>query len=319
MKFDFYPLRFEFTAREALFFPRGKAGNILRGAMGLTFRGIACLPDCHDAKSCDIRRSCPYARIFEPTAIPTSITPSPSGLADWPRPFVFRARHLDGCTVAAGQSFHFDLHVFTPERDVLGYFVDTFIALGREGLGPRRGKAELVRVRRLSLGGVPEQTLYEQSVQMATSAVQPVSFDLTPRPNAPTRIRVDFLSPTELKHEHQIAGRPEFAILFGRIRDRIGTLSRLYGPGPLDIDYTGTNVRAQSIKMTSCHLRRQATDRFSTRTSRAHSIGGFLGTAEYEGDLAEFVPWLEACRWTGVGRQSVWGKGEIQLSSRESH
>jgi hypothetical protein len=327
VKFDFYPLRFEFTAKESLFFPRGKAGNILRGAMGLNFRRIACVPDCHDAKTCDIRHSCPYTKVFEPTAIPTSSAddgvhdadPSPSGLADWPRPFVFRARHLDGCTVAVGQPFHFDLHVFTPERDVLGYFVATFAALAREGLGPRRGKAELLRVRRLSGGGVPEQTLYEQSCQMTTAAVQPVSFDLAPRPDAPTRIRVDFLSPTELKYEHQIAGRPEFPILFGRIRDRIGTLSRLYGTGPLDIDYTGTSVRAQSIKMTSCHLRRQATERRSTRTGQAHSIGGFLGTAEYEGDLAEFVPWLEAGRWTGVGRQSVWGKGEIQLSRRESH
>jgi hypothetical protein len=319
VKFDFYPLRFEFSAQEPLFFPRGKAGNILRGAMGLHFRRVACVADCHDAKSCDLRHSCPYAKVFEPTSISTKITPSPSGLADWPRPFVFRARQLDGCTVAVGQPFHFDLHVFTPERDVLGYFVATFAALAREGLGPRRGKAELLRVRRLSGGGVPEQTLYERSVQMTIAAVQPVSFDLTSRPDAPTRIRVDFLSPTELKHEHRIAGRPEFPILFGRIRDRISTLSRLYGAGPLDIDYTGTNARAQSVQMTSCHLRRQETERRSTRTGLAHSIGGFLGTAEYEGDLAEFVPWLEAGRWTGVGRQSVWGKGEIQLSSRESH
>lgn len=33
--------------------------------------------------------------------------------------------------------------------------------------------------------------------------------------------------------------------------------------------------------------------------------------AEYEGDLAEFIPYIDAARWTGVGRQSVWGKGEI--------
>jgi hypothetical protein len=317
MNFEFYPLRFEFTAKESLHFPPGKAGNILRGAMGVIFRRIACVPDCRDAKFCEIRESCPYARVFEPMALsaPTGEgAPSPSGLSDWPRPFVFRARHLDGCTVEVGQPFHFDLHVFTAERDVLAYFILTFAALAREGLGPRRGKAELLRVRRLSAQSVSEQTLYEQSVQMITAGLEPVSLDLARPAESLTRIRVDFLSPTELKHEHRIASRPEFPILFGRIRDRISTLRRLYGPGPLEIDYLGTNARAASVRMTSCQLRRQETERRSTRTGQAHSIGGFVGTAEYEGELAEFLPYLQAAKWTGVGRQSVWGKGEINVS-----
>lgn len=320
VRFDFYPLRFEFIATESLHFAQGKAGNILRGAMGVIFRRIACVPNCRDSRSCDSRQSCLYARIFEPMAVsalrPGGDEPSPSGLSNWPRPFVFRARHLDGCIVAVGETFHFDLHVFTAERDVLAYFILTFSALAREGLGPRRGKAELLRVRRLSAEGVPQQTVYEQSVQMITSGLQPISLDLTPPPDSPTRIRVDFLSPTELKHEHRIANRPEFPILFGRIRDRISTLRRLYGPGPLDIDYKGTNARAASVKMTSCQLRRQEAERRSTRTGQCHSIGGFIGTAEYEGDLAEFLPFLEAARWTGIGRQSVWGKGEIQISGK---
>jgi hypothetical protein len=311
VKFDFYPLRFEFTAKESLYFPPGKAGNILRGAMGVIFRRIACVPDCRDARSCDLRQSCPYAKVF--------LASSPSGLADWPRPFVFRARHLDGKTVEAGQAFHFDLHVFTAEAEMLRHFILTFAALAREGLGPRRGKAELLCVRRLSAEGLPEESLYEQSVQTIAAGLEPVSLDLTPpsfasSSDAPTRIRVDFLSPTELKHEQRIANRPEFPVLFGRIRDRVSTLRRLYGPGPLDIDYQGSNARASTVRMTSCQLRRQETERRSTRTGQAHSIGGFIGTAEYEGDLAEFLPYLEVGRWVGVGRQSVWGKGEINVS-----
>jgi hypothetical protein len=38
-----------------------------------------------------------------------------------------------------------------------------------------------------------------------------------------------------------------------------------------------------------------------------------MGSADYEGDLAEFLPFLEAARWTGVGRQTVWGNGEIHV------
>ena len=63
------------------------------------------------------------------------------------------------------------------------------------------------------------------------------------------------------------------------------------------------------------HFARQSTriERFSTRTGQAHPLGGFIGEAEYHGDLAEFMPWLEAARWTGVGRQTVWGKGAINI------
>jgi hypothetical protein len=44
-----------------------------------------------------------------------------------------------------------------------------------------------------------------------------------------------------------------------------------------------------------------------------HPLGGFTGSAEYEGDLAEFLPWLRAARWVGVGRQTVWGKGDVRV------
>jgi hypothetical protein len=140
-----------------------------------------------------------------------------------------------------------------------------------------------------------------------------MALDLMPSIDLPRRIRVDFLTPTELKHEHKIVHRPEFPILFGRIRDRIGTLSRLYGADTLDIDYQGTNARAAAVRMTSCRIGRQETQRRSTKTGQGHSIGGFVGHAEYEGDLGEFLPYLQAGRWVGVGRQSVWGKGEIKV------
>jgi len=303
--FCFYPLRFEFVAKESLYFPPGKAANILRGALGGIFRRLACVPQCTDARSCEVRDSCPYARIFEPVAQGDG----PSGLADWPRPFVFRARHLDGRTVAPGESFEFDLNVFSTDQNVLDYFVQTFASLAREGLGPRRGKAELQRV---TCG---EQMLFDCAAPSISRAVEPKSLDLAPLADARPRVRIAFLTPTELKYEHKIASRPEFPILFGRIRDRVATLRRLYGAGPLDIDYQGADERAASVRMTRCSVRHQETRRRSSKTGQFHSLGGFVGFAEYEGNLAEFMPYLEAARWTGVGRQAVWGKGEIKVES----
>ena len=122
-----------------------------------------------------------------------------------------------------------------------------------------------------------------------------------------SRARVTFLTPTELKRGPQ----PEFDILFAHIRDRISTLRALYQGGPLDIDFKAIAERASQIEMTRCEIQHVAAERTSRATGQTHSLGGFRGVAEYEGDLGEFLPYLEIARWTGVGRQTVWGKGEI--------
>jgi hypothetical protein len=38
----------------------------------------------------------------------------------------------------------------------------------------------------------------------------------------------------------------------------------------------------------------------------------------YEGELSEFVPLLRAACRTGVGRQTVWGHGEIAINRSET-
>jgi hypothetical protein len=123
------------------------------------------------------------------------------------------------------------------------------------------------------------------------------------------RVRIRFLTPTELK----ATDTPEFGVLLARLRDRISTLRALYGSGPLDLDFRGFGERAAEVRMTLCDLRTVDEVRISKGTGQRHSLGGFVGFAEYEGAVAEFIPYLEAARWTGVGRQTVWGKGEIDV------
>ncbi|MFL6354423.1 MAG: CRISPR system precrRNA processing endoribonuclease RAMP protein Cas6 [Bryobacteraceae bacterium] len=65
--------------------------------------------------------------------------------------------------------------------------------------------------------------------------------------------------------------------------------------------------------MTRCEIRQVDIARRSSRTGQVHPISGFTGKAEYEGDLTEFIPYIAAAKWTGVGRQTVWGNGEISV------
>jgi hypothetical protein len=247
--------------------------------------------------------------MFEPSAIDNG----PSGLADWPRPFVFRAMHLDGQTIAAGNRFYFDFNLFDTKSLAIAYLVLTFAQLTREGVGPGRRKVELLSVEQLNAQGEPLAAIYDNASATVRQKVAPLALNLTPRTEPVTRVRVRFITPTELKSGSQIAAKPEFGILACRIRDRISTLRECYGEGPLGIDFRAFGERANRVRMTHCDIKTVAIDRRSSRTGQVHGIGGFVGEAEYEGELAEFLPYLQVAKWTGVGRQTVWGKGEVVL------
>jgi hypothetical protein len=227
--------------------------------------------------------------MFEPTQ-----STGPSGLGDLPRPFVFRARHLDGSTVAAGETFHFDFHWFDLRRPSL----DTAI----RALAQFAPEAELVDVHGadaplelcLNPSGDPVNRIVVNQIHV-------------------NQITVRFETPTELKAGGETAERPEFGVLIARVRDRISTLRAVYDDGPLTIDFRELGERASRVQMTRCDIRHVQASRRSSRTGQVHSLGGFVGEAEYQGDLTEFVPYLHAAQWTGVGRQTAWGKGELTL------
>jgi hypothetical protein len=256
LTFDLLTLRFHFVATASIHFPEGTPANLLRGALGARL---------HQEPS-------DYGEIFRP-----KLSGGPSGLADSPRPFVFRARGLDGRTVAPGQAFDFAVNVF--DLGIAERFVEAMSGLKNAHLkGVDQSKKRL---------------------------------NLEPGNATASFVTIEFLTPTELKSGEKIAARPDFPILFARIRDRISTLSALYGDGPLPVDFREMGDRAAQVRMTRCEIRSVELKRRSG--AGTHPLGGFVGAAEYEGELSEFLPYLEAARWTGVGRQTVWGKGELQV------
>ena len=214
-----------------------------------------------------------YPRLFDPV----SAGGGPSGFSNRPRPFVIRAANLNGRMVQPGERFCFDIHLF-----------DTSDAAREPIMQAFAQWAELISVQR-----------------------RPVALDISPSRQPVSRIRIDFQTPTDLKGAAE-NDRAEFALLLARARDRVSTLRSLYGPGPLEIDFRGLGERAQAVKMVRSHLQPVAVERRSSRTGQRHGIGGLVGFAEYQGELAEFLPYLEAAAWTGIGRHCTWGNGQIR-------
>jgi hypothetical protein len=302
VRFEFFRLRFHFQVVDPLSFSTEGTANTVRGAFGYALRQVACrcTPGGHVT-------DCSYARIFEPRA---PVRRGPSGFAEWPRPFVFRTRHLSGQVFSPRKRFHLDVHSFDLRNPAFPHFAQALALMAQRGIGPDRRQAKLAEVEQLDadervLGRVCDG-------ERCCTLFEPASVALAAN-GAVSSLCVRFLTPTELKCDGGLATQPDFPVLFARIRDRISTLRTLYGPGPLDCDFHGTGDRAASITMQRCQIETARTKRRSSRTGQVHPLGGFTGEAEYCGDLAEFLPYLRVAHWTGVGRQTVWGKGEIAV------
>jgi hypothetical protein len=304
------PLRFSFRADGPLSFPEGKAGNVLRGALGTILRQIVCVPNCHDSASCP-EPDCAYRQVFAP-----KLMSGPSGLSDPPRPFVLRATHLDGLRIAEGAAFSFDLHLFSQHPEAMPLMVLAMRQAFVTGLGPGRSRVRLESVERIGENGCSAMRLYADG-RMLMVAPEFLSIFDDPQPGHCERLKLRFETPTALKQEGRILrDQAPFTLVWGRLRDRISALRLLYGVGPFAAEaFTSLNEGAVSVRTLKQDLKWNENRRRSSRTGQTHPLEGFTGTATYAGELSQFLPWLRAARWTGIGRHSVWGCGSLAYST----
>lgn len=191
----------------------------------------------------------------------------------------------------SGEGFGLDIHCFDERSSILDEFTRALEWVGRTGLGPARARAELASV-------------------SSRHVVLPAILD---EGNLNARLTVRFLTPTELKVASVPAMRPEFEVLIARTMERIDNLRRFYGEGPLGLNFAEARRVAGRVRIAASDLRHVKAARRSGRTGQTHPLGGLLGEVKYEGPAGSFVPLLRIAEWTGVGRQTTWGKGAIQV------
>jgi CRISPR-associated endoribonuclease Cas6 len=308
---DIARFRFRLEALEPLILPRENKGNVLRGAFGTIFKRICCGSICTRCAESPLRTHCAYAAIFEPSPPPGS--ERLRNLQDIPRPFVFRPPTDGKGRYERGEIFEFELLLFGSAVEYLAYFIVAFRELGESGFGVGRGRCRLKLVCAQAEDG-REQEIYSHETQ----CVRPLSTVLRASAlmNAPARtskIRIDYLTPTEIKYEGLAIRSPDFHHLVKRLRDRINAIGWFYQGRLLHMDYAAFGKRAEGIQTVKSNIVWTDRERLSSRTHNRHPIGGFVGHAEYAGDLSEFIPLLRVGQFTHAGKHAVWGNGRFEF------
>jgi hypothetical protein len=286
MHFAVLSARLHFAAVTDFCLAAGQDTNLFRSALGAALRGVGCSSSCPSAQACPTGRECPYGRLFEP-----SWPDGPSGYRDVPRPFVLRGAET-GAAVRAGQSLFADLFFFDPVQPPWSLLAEAFSVGGENGWGSRGRSMQL------------------RSLEPAVPLLLPLEGSV-----ARDRVCVRFVTPTELKRDGKVIHEPDFSVLIQRLSERVRLLGMRYQGWPASNDFAALLAAAPSVRLASFEWTHHESTRRSARSGVKHSIGGYTGWAEYIGPLGEFLPLLDLGYWTGVGRQTVWGKGALQIEA----
>ena len=310
--------RFTLEALEELHLPPYK-GSTLRGGFGHAFKRTVCFQK--DAQTCDaclLRANCPYAYLFE-----TSPPPDAEVLrtySDVPLPFVIEPPLDRRTRYPPGDLLEFGLVLVGRAINYLPYFIVVFQELGKVGLGRGRGKYTLREVAAVQPLDGAEEIIYSAANEMVCDRdlsvgwkeIQVQSSKLKVQPPT-SKLTVNFLTPTRIKHQGRYVVHPEFHVLIRAILRRVSSLSYFHCGERWETDYRGIIEAARGVRLAEARTGWVDWERYSRRQRQRMKLGGFVGQASYEGGLAPFLPLLVLGELVHVGKACVFGNGWYEI------
>lgn len=103
---------------------------------------------------------------------------------------------------------------------------------------------------------IPIYKSTEQLVRMAAPALR-VSDLLRPDDLSRTRLTLRFSTPVDLRDRKVPVEIPKLGPLVRRLRDRASSLAVFFGDGPLEIDFKGVSVLADTVRLVGIAAKKQ--------------------------------------------------------------
>ncbi|MCF6291222.1 MAG: CRISPR system precrRNA processing endoribonuclease RAMP protein Cas6 [Desulfobacterales bacterium] len=288
-------------------------GSMLRGAFGHALKRVACTLGRQRCDDCLLAPACGYAFIFEAArALPGNGNDRPRNSGP-PLPFVLNPPQEPDRDYKPGDPLEFSLTLFGRANDFLPHIIYAVEQMGESGLGKKtRAGQGCFQLLAISSGAT---TIYDGERKILKQQPPLERLSLGASPAEPARaVSVHLLTPLRLKYHNRFQDTLPFHVLIRAALRRISTLAEIYGDGEPQLDYQGIIKRAQGIEIKENKCRWIDLTRYSNRQKTAMRIGGIKGMVSYQGDLAEFLPLLQFCEKSHLGKQTAFGLGRIELT-----
>jgi len=312
--------RFVLRAQEDARLPKYK-GGMLRGGFGSVFKRAVCAYRdwrTQDCAACSLRSRCAYAYVFE--TLPPDDVEITGKLSDAPRPFVLEPPLDRRTDYQAGDVLPFGLVLVGQGIHYLPYFIAVFQALGEAGLGRERGRFRLQQVEAVHPLSGETATIYRAADRSARDCDLSVGYaevEAAAQAMSPDRLGLCFLTPMRLKYNGDYVAEPPFHVLFRNVVRRVSWLSYFHCGERWEADFPALVAAAEGVATARMETTWVDWGRTSTRQRRHMNLGGFIGEAEYEGDLAPFLPLMLLGGLVHVGKACTFGHGWYEVADSE--
>ena len=314
---QFAAYRFLLRAVDPIHLPPN-AGSTLRGGFGTAFKRTACFQRNRPPDSCDgcpVSHNCPYGYVFE-----TRLPPDSEVLKsqrDIPHPFVLEPPPSPPPVYEPGSVVEFRTVLMGRGIAYLPYFVQSFERLGTTGIGRGRGRYQLEEVRAEHPATGRSEPIYRAgNILPCSTDLSVTGSDLIEwcRSYKPSRLSVRFETPTRLVSDGRLVTKPAFPLVVRAALRRLSSLAYFHGGHRWETDYRGIVEEASRVELSSTDLRWVEWERYSSRQDARMNLGGFVGTAIYEGPVASFLPLMLTAGISHLGKACTFGNGKIQVS-----
>lgn len=312
----FARLRFDLEAAEDLHLPEYK-GSTFRGGFGNALKKALCMTKTFDCPPCLLKHTCHYISIFEPK-VNKNVADLLRVGRDVPLPFVLEPPLTEQRQFKKGEQFSAGLVLVGRAIELLPSAIYAFTVFGeRVGLGMARGKFVLRRV--MDRNGTVVFDGRNFKNDPAVASFQDFSHNGADRDN----VRLEFLTPTRImtsygngrRHLMRLRNTDDFWTFVETLYHRLFALTNLY---------CTTAIRAYAAHRLSLNSRRLALTqldirwvdwkRLSFRQKTTMTLGGFVGSASVEGDIAELLPLLRIGAELHVGKNTSFGLGKYSVA-----
>ncbi|TDX59025.1 CRISPR system precrRNA processing endoribonuclease RAMP protein Cas6 [Orenia marismortui] len=315
MKLAITQLTFTLIATQKINLPI-HPGSTFRGAFGNALKKLCCNVRKQECKDCNLNKMCPYSQLFNPHLTEEEQESTSTRFNHKPRPFIFEPKTNGQQIFYDGQEIRFNLNLFGYANKFLPYIIESWKYLQNQGIGLGRGKFTLSEVWNINdLTGKAERIYSEYANMVHNSELKIKIEDINnlEKNLSDNYLRLKLITPMLLKHKREYINKIEFYPLMKNLFRRISELSYFYGKEKLDIRFSEYLEKAKKIQLVKDHTKWENWQRYSNKQKQRIKMYGVIGELEYQGGLAEFLPYLILGQYTHIGKNTVFGLGNYKI------
>lgn len=290
-------------------------GSTLRGGFGHVFKRTVCINPDRNCQECLFKGKCAYSYCFE------TLTNQEAALSykssNYPHPFVIEPLPQPQNLPGKDRYINFNLVLIGKGIDYLPYFVFVFDELGKSGIGRMKGKYLLEKVEGLSdFSNTRYDIIYESRRRFLSNGYKVKTFaeivEETSRYGSKT-LTIRFVTPARIKHQGRLGTSIEFCVFIKNILRRLSLLSEMHCGSKLDLNFREIIQKAENVAAIDPDLRWYDWERYSSRQNTRLKMGGFVGDITFEGELAEFLPFIKMGEYLHIGQGTAFGLGKFVM------